>query len=192
MKKVGVGLGTSQTPSFKVYPMLSPTQHFIIHSLLVTYFTQGGEGKEGERTCRSTCLTIKSLMNLSCSSLSMPEGIGDTWVLILTKLVWSRCQKTAPVPFHFSKKKIDQSPYVLISHLVNDEQYFNHSILFVESVLIVKDLGIQYTKSCVLGLQTSEFIEHHKIVDVLINEVITMVCLVPDKCNTNCCSLARN
>ena len=47
MKKVGVGLGTSQTPLFKVYPMLSPTQHFIIHSLLVTYFTQGGEGKEG-------------------------------------------------------------------------------------------------------------------------------------------------
>nr|XP_058962148.1 phosphatidylinositol N-acetylglucosaminyltransferase subunit H-like [Pocillopora verrucosa] len=43
-----------------------------------------------------------------------------------------------------------------------------------ESVLIVKDLGIQYTKSCVLGLQTSQFIEHHKIVDVLINEVITM------------------
>ena len=94
--------------------------------------------------------------------------------------------------FIFPKKKIDQSPHVLISHLVNDEQYFNLSILFVESVLIVKDLGIQYTKSCVLGLQTSEFIEHHKIVDVLINEVIAMVCLVPDKCNTNWCSLARN
>lgn len=43
-----------------------------------------------------------------------------------------------------------------------------------ESVLIVKDLGIQYTKSCVLGQQTSQFIEHHNIVDVLINEVITM------------------
>ena len=86
------------------YLMLFPTQHFIIHSLLVTYFTQGGEGKEGERTCRSTCLTIKSLMNLSCRSLSMPEGIGDTWVLTLTKLVWSRCQKTAPVLFHFAKK----------------------------------------------------------------------------------------
>ena len=116
MKKVGVGLGTSQTPSFKVYPMLSPTQHFIIHSLLVTYFTQGGEGKEGERTCRSTCLTIKSLMNLSCSSLSMPEGIGDTWVLILTKLVWSRCQKTAPVPFHFSKKKKLTNRHMSWSH----------------------------------------------------------------------------
>ena len=105
-RKQGVGLGASQSLSPKigcltVYPMLSPTQHFIIHSLLVTYFTQGGEGKEGERTCRWTCLTIKSLMNLSCSSLSMPERIGDTWVLILTKLVWSRCQKTAPFPFSF-------------------------------------------------------------------------------------------
>ena len=49
MKKVGVGLGASQTPSFKVYPMLSPTQHFIIHSLLVTYFTQGGGGEGGRK-----------------------------------------------------------------------------------------------------------------------------------------------
>ena len=44
-----------------------------------------------------------------------------------------------------------------------------------ESVLIVKDLGVQFTRSGVLGLDTSQFIEQHKIVDVLINEVITMV-----------------
>ncbi|XP_078349374.1 phosphatidylinositol N-acetylglucosaminyltransferase subunit H-like [Oculina patagonica] len=43
-----------------------------------------------------------------------------------------------------------------------------------ESVLIVKDLGVQFTRSGVLGLETSQFIEHHRIVDVLINEVITM------------------
>lgn len=45
-----------------------------------------------------------------------------------------------------------------------------------ESVLIVKDLGVQFTRSGLLGLETSQFIEQHKIVDVLINEVITMVC----------------
>ena len=45
-----------------------------------------------------------------------------------------------------------------------------------ESVLIVKDLGVQFTTSGLLGLETSQFIEQHKIVDVLINEVITMVC----------------
>lgn len=43
-----------------------------------------------------------------------------------------------------------------------------------ESVLIVKYLGVQFTKSGVLGRETSQFIEQHKIVDVLINEVITM------------------
>lgn len=52
-------------------------------------------------------------------------------------------------------------------------------IPFLESVLIVKDLGVQFTKSGVLGLETSQFIEQHKIVDVLINEVITMVCILP-------------
>lgn len=51
---------------------------------------------------------------------------------------------------------------------------------FLESVLIVKDLGIQFTKAGVLGLETSQFIEQHKIVDVLINEVITMVCIFID------------
>ena len=53
-------------------------------------------------------------------------------------------------------------------------------IPFLESVLIVKDLGVQFTKSGVLGLETSQFIEQHKIVDVLINEVITMVCILID------------
>ncbi|KAJ7323459.1 hypothetical protein OS493_031382 [Desmophyllum pertusum] len=43
-----------------------------------------------------------------------------------------------------------------------------------ESVLIVKDLGVQFTRSGVLGVETSKFIEQHKLVDVLINEVITM------------------
>ena len=46
-----------------------------------------------------------------------------------------------------------------------------------ESVLIVKDLGVQFTTSGVLGFETSQFIEQHKIVDVLINEVVTMVCI---------------
>lgn len=53
-------------------------------------------------------------------------------------------------------------------------------IPFLESVLIVKDLGVQFTKSGVLGLETSQFIEQHKIVDVLINEVITMVYILID------------
>ena len=43
-----------------------------------------------------------------------------------------------------------------------------------ESVLIVKDLGVQFTRSGPFGLQTL-VIEQHRIVDVLINEVITMV-----------------
>ena len=43
-------------------------------------------------------------------------------------------------------------------------------------MLIVKDLGVQFTRSGVLGVETSKFIEQHKLVDVLINEVITMVC----------------
>lgn len=46
--------------------------------------------------------------------------------------------------------------------------------VYRESVLIVKDLGVQFTTSGVLGFETSQFIEQHKIVDVLINEVITM------------------
>ena len=107
MKKLGVGLGASQSPLPKIGCLsilcyLQPS----ISSFTVCWYPillKGGEGKEGERTCRWTCLTIKSFMNLSCSSLSMPEGIGDIRVLILTKLVWSRCQKTAPV-LHFSKK----------------------------------------------------------------------------------------
>jgi len=49
--------------------------------------------------------------------------------------------------------------------------YFN---VLRETVLIVKDLGIQFTRSGPFGLQTSHFIEQHRIVDVLINEVITM------------------
>jgi len=51
---------------------------------------------------------------------------------------------------------------------------FIKKIHFLESVLIVKDLGVQFTTSGVLGLETSQFIEQHKIIDVLINEVITM------------------
>ena len=42
-------------------------------------------------------------------------------------------------------------------------------------MLLVKDLGVQYTRSGAFGLQRSQFIEQHRIVDVLINEVITMV-----------------
>ena len=57
---------------------------------------------------------------------------------------------------------------------------YSGKIPFLESVLIVKDLGVQFTKSGVLGLETSQFIEQHKIVDVLINEVITMVCILID------------
>ena len=45
-------------------------------------------------------------------------------------------------------------------------------------MLVVKDLGVQYTRSGAFGLQTSQFIEQHRIVDVLINEVITMVLLL--------------
>ena len=45
---------------------------------------------------------------------------------------------------------------------------------------MVKDLGVQFTTSGVLGLETSQFIEQHKIIDVLINEVITMVCILID------------
>ncbi|KAM7430091.1 hypothetical protein ABFA07_019149 [Porites harrisoni] len=43
-----------------------------------------------------------------------------------------------------------------------------------ESVLVVKDLGIQLTRIGAFGLQTSQFIEQHRVVDVIINEVITM------------------
>ena len=59
------------------------------------------------------------------------------------------------------------------NNLVHSEK-----IHFVESVLIVKDLGVQFTTSGVLGLETSQFIEQHKIIDVLINEVITMVSIL--------------
>lgn len=47
-----------------------------------------------------------------------------------------------------------------------------------ESVLVVKDLGIQLTRIGAFGLQTSQFIEQHRVVDVIINEVITMVCTI--------------
>ena len=44
------GLSTSlDQDRMLVYPMLSPTQHFIIHSLLVPYFTQGGGGEGGRK-----------------------------------------------------------------------------------------------------------------------------------------------
>lgn len=43
-------------------------------------------------------------------------------------------------------------------------------------MLVVKDLGVQFTRCGSFGMQTSQFIEQHRIVDVLINEVITMVC----------------
>ena len=59
------------------------------------------------------------------------------------------------------------------------ESFFNSCYLFpTESVLVVKDLGVQFTRAGVFGRQRSQFIEQHRIVDVLINEVITMVCQV--------------
>ena len=48
----------------------------------------------------------------------------------------------------------------------------------IESVLVAKDLGIQFTRTGAFGLQTSQFIEQHRVVDVIINEVITMVCTI--------------
>ena len=47
-----------------------------------------------------------------------------------------------------------------------------------ESVLVVKDLGIQFTRTGALWLQTSKFIEQHSVVDVIINKVIAMVCTI--------------
>ena len=47
-----------------------------------------------------------------------------------------------------------------------------------ESVLVVKDLGIQFTRTGALGLQTSKFIEQHSVVEVIINKVIAMVCTI--------------
>lgn len=43
-----------------------------------------------------------------------------------------------------------------------------------ESVSVVKDLGIQFTRAGALGLQTSKFIAQHSVVDVIINKVIAM------------------
>ena len=47
-----------------------------------------------------------------------------------------------------------------------------------ESVLVVKDLGIQFTRTGALGLQTSKFIEQNSVVDVIISKVIVMVCTI--------------
>lgn len=47
-----------------------------------------------------------------------------------------------------------------------------------ESVLAVKDLAIQFSRTGALGLQTSKFIEQHSVVDVIINKVIAMVCTI--------------
>ena len=47
----------------------------------------------------------------------------------------------------------------------------------LESVLVVKDLGIQFTRCEIFGQKTKQFIEQHRVVDVIINEVITMVCI---------------
>ena len=47
-----------------------------------------------------------------------------------------------------------------------------------ESVLVVKDLGIQFTRTGALRLQTSKFIEQHSVVDVIISKVIVMVCTI--------------
>lgn len=41
-------------------------------------------------------------------------------------------------------------------------------------MLIVKDLGVQFTRSGRFGKETKQFIEQERIVDVIINEVITM------------------
>ena len=56
--------------------------------------------------------------------------------------------------------------------------YSDVNSLPTESVLVVKDLGIQLTRIGAFGLQTSQFIEQHRVVDVIINEVITMVCTI--------------
>ena len=45
-------------------------------------------------------------------------------------------------------------------------------------MLVVKDLGIQFTRCGVFGQKTKQFIEQHRVVDVIINEVVTMVCIV--------------
>ena len=47
----------------------------------------------------------------------------------------------------------------------------------LESVLVVKDLGIQLTRCGIFGQKTKQFIDQHRVVDVIINEVITMVCI---------------
>ena len=41
-----------------------------------------------------------------------------------------------------------------------------------ESVLVVKDLGIQFTRTGALRLQTSKFIEQHSVVDVIIVQYV--------------------
>ena len=56
--------------------------------------------------------------------------------------------------------------------------YSDVNSLPTESVLVVKDLGIQLTRIGAFGLQTSQFIGQHRVVDVIINEVITMVCTI--------------
>ena len=63
-------------------------------------------------------------------------------------------------------------------HYLKINIFVLYSLLIPQSVLVVKDLGVQYTRSGAFGLQTSQFIEQHRIVDVLINEVITMVLLL--------------
>lgn len=46
---------------------------------------------------------------------------------------------------------------------------------FAESVFVVKDLGVQFTRSGAFGVQMSQFVEQRRVVDVLITEVVTMV-----------------
>lgn len=60
---------------------------------------------------------------------------------------------------------------VLLSLVCVKLSYVNIS---EESVLVVKDLGIQFTRCGIFGQKTKQFIEQHRVVDVIINEVITM------------------
>ena len=56
--------------------------------------------------------------------------------------------------------------------------WFPSDVFFPESVLVVKDLGVQYTRFGLCGIQATQFVEHHKVLDVVINEAVTMVILL--------------
>lgn len=51
------------------------------------------------------------------------------------------------------------------------------SIYLSEKILVIRSMGLQIQTSYLLGQEKTNFIPQQKIVDIVINEAISMVCM---------------